>query len=173
MMMSKTAVISKVLTYVVVISLFGVTFAQDVSAQGARTDHIPPTYSPPLYTEVIDTFRPPKSFAGRGNRGLEYGSTWDQIVYASSSGWVVFAGPVGGRGVVSIEHADGIRTTYTGMDEIWVDEYDYLEKGHTLGLAADSLHFGAKLGRHYLDPQILLDISADPPTKARLIVEPP
>jgi len=128
-------------------------------------------YEPPVLTQVVDPFRPPASFAGPGNRGLEYGNAGGRVVASAAAGLVTFAGPVAGRSAITIEHADGVRTTYTGLREIWVEQWQYLRQGATIAIAESGFHFGARIRDRYLDPQILLDASqAD--TRARLIAPP-
>ncbi|MBT6444563.1 MAG: hypothetical protein HOK58_06200, partial [Acidimicrobiaceae bacterium] len=59
-------------------------------------------YTAPMLTAVIDPFRPPVRIGAPGNRGLEYGSSDNQVVAAAADGYVLFAGPVAGRKVISI-----------------------------------------------------------------------
>lgn len=118
-------------------------------------------YAAPVTTAVIDPFRPPAHVGAPGNRGLEYGDTDNQVVSAAASGWVTFAGPVAGRKVVTIEHDDGVRTTYTGLLEIWVVEGMAVNQHSAIAIASSEFHFGARLEDHYLDPQVLIDASAE------------
>lgn len=129
-------------------------------------------YQPPVDAPVIDSFRPPAHIGGVGNRGLEYGVTSTALVVAAAPGRVSFAGPVGGIGVVAVEHADGLRTTYTGLVEIWAFAGADVTMNHGLGMAAPGFHFGARIGNEYLDPQILLDASAATPSAPRLVLGP-
>lgn len=117
-------------------------------------------YSAPMQTEVVDPFRPPAHIGAAGNRGLEYGSSDNQVVAAAADGHVRFAGPVAGRKAVTIEHADGVRTTYTGLLEIWVVEGMAVNRHSAIAIASAGFHFGARILDHYLDPQILIDASA-------------
>lgn len=128
-------------------------------------------YQAPTYLTVIDPFRPPQHFAGAGNRGLEYGYSEDQLVMAAAEGFVAYSGSVAGTGVISIEHADGLRTTYTNLKEIWIEDYQYVYAGHTLGIAGPGFHFGVKIGDRYLDPAILIEQSLTPPKKAKLVID--
>jgi len=116
-------------------------------------------YSPPVLTDVVDPFRPPAHIGAPGNRGLEYGDTDGDVVAAAADGWVYFAGSVAGRKTISIQHNDGVRTTYTGLLEIWVDENQQVSQYSAIAIAGGNLHFGARLKGHYLDPQILIDAS--------------
>ena len=125
-------------------------------------------YTAPMLTTVVDSFRPPAHIGGPGNRGLEYGDSDNQIVAAAASGYVTHAGPVGGRKTITIEHLDGVRTTYTGLLELWVVEEMTVRQGSAIARASRGFHFGARILDHYLDPQILLDASAAE-TRARLV----
>jgi murein DD-endopeptidase MepM/ murein hydrolase activator NlpD len=128
-------------------------------------------YGPPLDFAVVDPFRPPAHIGASGNRGLEYDNSDGAIVVAAAAGFVTFSGPVAGLNAITIQHADGIRTTYTGFLERWVDEGSTVQRGWAIGRAAPHLHFGAKIREHYLDPQILIDASEASP-QARLVPPP-
>ena len=116
-------------------------------------------YSSPMWTQVIDPFRPPAHIGASGNRGLEYGDSDNQVVAAAASGYVLFAGPVAGRKAITIEHADGVRTTYTGLLEIWVVSDMTVNQHSAIAVASTGFHFGARVLDHYIDPQILIDSS--------------
>jgi murein DD-endopeptidase MepM/ murein hydrolase activator NlpD len=77
---------------------------------------------------------------------------------------VVFAGLVAGRPVVSVGHADGLRTTYepvlpavrAGQAVAAGDLLGTLLPGHPGCPAAACLHWGLRRGDTYLDPLLLL-----------------
>lgn len=117
-------------------------------------------YHRPVDAPVVDPFRPPAHIGAPGNRGLEYGNGPLVIVYSAAEGVVSFAGEVAGPGIVSVKHPDGVKTTYTGLAEMWVHSGQAVRLSEPLGLAGRDIHFGAILGDHYLDPQVLLDASA-------------
>jgi len=131
----------------------------------------PVYYAAPMLTQVIDAFRPPAHIGAAGNRGLEYGASDNQVVAAAASGYVAFAGPVAGRKAITIVHADGVRTTYTGLLEIWVIGGMTVNQHSAIALASTGFHFGARVNDHYLDPQILIDAS-DVEVRARLVPAP-
>ena len=116
-------------------------------------------YSAPMHTAVIDPFRPPAHIGASGNRGLEYGNSDNQVVAAAAPGYVFFAGAVAGRNAITILHDDGVRTTYTGLLEIWVVDGMMVNQHSAIAMASSGFHFGARINDHYLDPQILLDAS--------------
>lgn len=87
-------------------------------------------------------------------------------IRASNSGIIHFAGPVGGRPVVSIMHTNGIRTTYDPVIP-QVRKGQHVKRGQIIGtLAPENEHthgpglgWGAKIGDTYIDPLSLLGTS--------------
>lgn len=94
-----------------------------------------------------------------GHRGVDLGGKAGQPVLAAGAGFVAFAGVVGGKPVVSVEHTGGLRTTYEpvrasvtmGRRVIRGDTLGVLKPGHP-GCATPCLHWGLRQGREYLDP---------------------
>jgi len=117
------------------------------------------TYQPPVAAAVVDPFRPPSTFAGSGNRGLEYATAQGQPVVASAEGTVVFAGQVGGSNHVTVQHADGLRTSYSHLSGIDVRQGDVVGAQEQVGTASDHFHFGVRVGDTYLDPAELFAAS--------------
>lgn len=106
----------------------------------------------PVDAEVVDGFRPPHSFAGPGNRGLEFGLTVSTPVTNSAAGTVSFAGQVGGSLFVTIDHGDGLRTTHAFVEQVLVRRGDVLAAGDTVAIAGPGYHFTAREGTTYVDP---------------------
>lgn len=117
-------------------------------------------YEPPVNAPIIDPFRPPESFAGPGNRGLEYGVTAGTEVRAAADGVVAFAGQVGGSQYITIAHADGVETTYSYLAEVLVSQGQAVALGQVIGVTSDVFHFGARVGGAYIDPATLFAASA-------------
>ena len=124
---------------------------------------------------VAAPFREPDHEYGPGHRGADLAGTPGQAVLAARAGTVVFAGPVAGRGVVSVEHEDGLRTTYepvrpavrAGATVAVGAVLGALEPGHR-GCAGTCLHWGVRRDHlNYLDPLVLLR-----PTRVRLLPVP-
>jgi murein DD-endopeptidase MepM/ murein hydrolase activator NlpD len=103
---------------------------------------------------VGEPFRAPAHHFAAGNRGVDY-AAGGATVRAAAGGQVSFAGPVAGRLVVVVLHPDRIRTTYDGLVEVQVQVGDVVQQGDPVGTAAASLHFGARAGTAYLDPEVL------------------
>lgn len=114
-------------------------------------------YRPPVDAPVTDPFRPPATPYGPGNRGLEYDTRPGEPVRAAGDGRVSFAGTVAGRGVVSVVHPDGLRSTYTGLAVVSVGEGDPVAGGQPLGRAGTTMHLGFLRGDTYVDPSGLFD----------------
>ena len=141
-----------------------------VGVLGARPAQVPATpavvpgpciedlagYQVPVAAEVVDRFRPPATGWGPGNRGWEFATVGGEVVCAVGSGVVRFAGWVAGRGVVTLEHADGMLSSLTGLGTLEVVAGGRLEGGEPLGRAAAGLHLGFRVDGAYVDPALVL-----------------
>ncbi|WP_081194511.1 M23 family metallopeptidase [Saccharomonospora piscinae] len=127
----------------------------------------PPAASPPRFgwplpgtPTVARPFERPASTYAPGHRGVDLTASPGGDVLASGEGLVVFAGPVGGRGVVSIDHDGGLRTTYEPLRwEVHAGQRVHrgevigtVEPGHAPCPAEACLHWGVRRGPDYLDP---------------------
>ncbi len=132
-----------------------------------------PGWLPPLTgaLRVVRPFAPPTSRYGAGHRGVDLASAPGAAVLSAGPGTVVFAGELAGRGVVSVQHGDGLRTTYEPVDAPLVRRGDRVLPGEPLGLlspghpgcaGAACLHWGLRRGTGaaavYLDPMLLLGL---------------
>lgn len=114
--------------------------------------------------QVMRPFQPPATPYGPGHRGVDLLSSAGAVVRSAAPGVVTFAGPVGGRGVLVVAHADGLRTTYepvvatarVGMAVRAGDPIGRLVPGHRGCGAQVCLHWGLRRGQIYLDPLALL-----------------
>ena len=128
---------------------------------------------------VVARFDPPAQPWLAGHRGVDLGAPGGTPVRAAGDGVVVFAGPLAGRGVVSIAHPGGLRTTYEPVLAA-VTRGTVVGRGRVIGAvaawssahracpAASCLHWGARLGDRYIDP---LGLLVPPPV--RLLPGPP
>lgn len=121
---------------------------------------------------VSRRFEPPARRWLPGHRGVDLVGIRGAVVRASDDGVVRFAGPVAGRGVVSVDHPGGVRTTYEPLVPL-VSAGDPVARGDPVGVLVTGhggcpveacLHWGARLGPHYLDPLALLGLG-----RARLL----
>lgn len=137
------------------------------------------SYDAPLRSrlEVVRGFDRPVSAYGPGHRGVDLAAPPGAVITAAAGGVVAFAGQFAGRSLVSVLHADGIRTTYEPLATVDVVRGEPVTGGATLGTLAVGhpgclatggevcLHWGALRGGNYLDPLSLLpdDIVLLPP----------
>lgn len=113
---------------------------------------------------VLTDFDPPVTPYGSGHRGIDLAAAVGTVVTAAGAGRVVYAGPLAGRGVVSIEHRSGLRTTYepvlprvaVGSLVTAGQPIGTVTAGHRPCAPATCLHWGARCGAVYLDPRSLL-----------------
>lgn len=113
--------------------------------------------------EVGERFDPPASDYGPGHRGVDLPGTVGDAVRAVAAGRVVFAGKVGGIGVVTIEHGRE-RSTYQPV-RARVQVGDAVRPGQVVATLLGEhshcpgacLHLGRLVGDDYLDPLDLLD----------------
>jgi len=114
----------------------------------------------PVDGPVIRGFDPPDSPFGSGHRGIDIAAPVGTTVRAAAAGTVTFAGPVGGRLFVTIDHGGGLESTYSFLDALSVRRGDAVSQGQPIarsgtGHAGDlvpNLHFGVKLADVYVDP---------------------
>ncbi|VEG26922.1 M23 family metallopeptidase [Actinomyces howellii] len=126
-----------------------------------RSGYSWPTGGP---VRVLEPFDPPAVTWGRGHRGVDLDLPAGSPVRAAGTGTVAFAGMVAGRPVVSIDHADGIRTTYEPVEPS-VSAGEPVTAGQVIGVlrtghradGLDALHWGARTSRTtYVNPLRLL-----------------
>ena len=112
---------------------------------------------------VVRPFDAPATPYGPGHRGVDLGAPAGAPVLSAGPGVVVFAGQLAGRGVVSVDHPNGLRTTYepvaptvkAGRRVAAGAVLGHLRPGH-LGCPGACLHWGVRRGEEYLDPLSLL-----------------
>src|SRR5206468_4509956 len=115
---------------------------------------------------VVRPFVPPPLPWLPGHRGVDLAAVAGATVRAAGAGVVHFAGPVAGRGVVSVDHAGGLRTTYepvrplvrAGQPVRAGDPIGVLMAGHAGCPVAACLHWGLRRDETYLDPLSLLGV---------------
>ncbi|WP_443054619.1 murein hydrolase activator EnvC family protein [Streptomyces sp. NBC_00334] len=115
---------------------------------------------------VLRGWEPPATPYGPGHRGVDLAAADGVPVRAVAAGRVSFAGPVAGRGAVSLELAGTgvppLRTTYTPVEAV-VKKGDEVSAGEVLGTVeppgphcTSCLHWGLLRGDVYLNPLSLL-----------------
>lgn len=124
----------------------------------------------PVDGTLIDPFRPPAHIGGPGNRGWEYRTTPGSPALVVAEGVVVFAGPIGGRNYVSVDHGGGLRTTYSLLVTVGVVAGTNVAAGQQLGTTGATFHFGVRRGGVYVDPASLFGVER---LQVRLVPRPP
>ena len=115
---------------------------------------------------VLRPFDQPRDQWSPGHRGVDLLATVGQPVLSAGDGIVAFSGVVAGRGVLTVQHSAGIRTTYEPVDER-VASGTFVRRGTPVGVLSDEpghcvplhcLHWGAISGEDYRDPLSLLGL---------------
>lgn len=117
-----------------------------------RAPHV--RYAPPVSGRVTRPFEPHTPY-GPGHRGVDHQVDAGEPVRAAAAGRVEFAGVVAGSSHVTIRHGDGVRTTYSYLDEILVRAGDRVGARQVVGQAGPRLHIGARRDGRYIDPLLL------------------
>src|SRR5438132_1455117 len=134
----------------------------------ARADPAYGTYTWPVIGPVLRGFEPPHDPYGPGHRGIDIGAPFGSPFVAAQDGTVAFAGWVGGSLFISIDHDDGVRTTYSWISAADVQKGDVVTRGEVIGQTGQGhpgsitphLHFGARVETTYIDPMLLLEASS-------------
>lgn len=114
--------------------------------------------------QVVRRFAAPAQPWLAGHRGVDGAAAPKAVVRAAAAGEVRFADWLAGRPVISVDHANGLRTTYERVDPA-VRAGDLVSRGDPLGRllpghpgcpVAACLHWGLRRGDMYLDPLIVL-----------------
>lgn len=121
---------------------------------------------------VVRRFEPPAQRWLPGHRGVDLACATGAAIRAAGPGVVRYAGQLAGRGVVSVDHLGGLRTTYepvtpsvqSGQRVAAGDLLGVLEAGHDGCPSTACLHWGLRIADTYLDPLALLR-----PARVRLL----
>jgi murein DD-endopeptidase MepM/ murein hydrolase activator NlpD len=141
--------------------------AGTTAVAGVRMPSVPAfgTYAWPVRGQVIRPFEEPSGPYGPGHRGIDIAAPFGTTFVAAQDGVVAFAGWVAGSLFLSIDHPDGVRTTYSWLSDVQVTEGDVVARGEPVGSTGSGhpgssqphLHFGARIGDTYIDPMLLLE----------------
>lgn len=136
---------------------------EPVPVAAAETGYWWPLSGQPTVTRRFDP--PPQPWLS-GHRGVDLAGHPDEQVRSAGAGVVFFAGEVAGVGVVSVDHPDGLRTTYQPVEPL-VEVGTLLATGDLIGTlipghrgcpVAACLHWGLRWGNVYVDPLALLGL---------------
>ena len=134
----------------------------------------PVVHRPPVDGRVLRPFVPPDGPYGAGHRGVDLAAAPGTAVRATARGTVAHAGRVVGATWVSIDHPDGLRTSYGPLAAVTVAPGRRVAAGDVLGVVAAAdhgdpvrdagLHLGVRRGDAYLDPATVPDLAPPRPT---------
>lgn len=136
------------------------------SADPSRPPAPAGTYRLPLAgpADVARAFEPPPEPWAAGHRGVDLRSAPGSPALSPVAGVVTFAGPVAGRGVVTVTDPNGRRSSVEPVLAS-VRAGDPVGAGEALGVVladgshcapATCLHWGVRVGEDYVDPLALL-----------------
>ncbi|MTH69192.1 peptidoglycan DD-metalloendopeptidase family protein [Agromyces bracchium] len=107
---------------------------------------------------VIEPFRAPPTPYSAGHRGIDLTAAPGGTVVATAPGVVSFAGPVAGRGVLSIDHGDGVVSSIEPVDAA-VAAGDAVRAGEPVATVAtgghcdgECIHLGVRVHGEYVSP---------------------
>ena len=108
----------------------------------------------PVVGPLTRGFDPPDSPFGSGHRGIDIAAQVGTPVRAAADGIVTFAGPVGGRLFLTIDHGAGLESTYSWVDTLLARRGDVVTQGQVIarsgtghaGSLVPHLHMGVRLG---------------------------
>lgn len=151
------------------------TIAKAAPATAPQSPASGPWRSPVGTLDLLTRFDPPPEPWLPGHRGVDLAAGADLPITAAGPGTVVFADDLAGRGVVSIVHANGLRTTYEPVEPLVAagetvtagQTIGHLQTGHASCPGQVCLHLGLKRGPLYLDPMLLFGMG-----KVRLLPRP-
>ncbi|QCR43781.1 peptidase M23 [Curtobacterium sp. SGAir0471] len=119
--------------------------------------------------EVVRPWEAPASDYAAGHGGIDLAAPLGTPAVAVADGTVSFAGQVAGRGVVTIDHGDGLLSTLDSVEPS-VRTGDTVEQGAAVGVVtvghcpavAACVHLGARVDGRYVDPLPFLPPAAWP-----------
>jgi murein DD-endopeptidase MepM/ murein hydrolase activator NlpD len=114
----------------------------------------------PVLGPVIQPFDPPDTPYGSGHRGIDIAAPVGTLIAAPADGVVTFAGPVGGRLFLTIDHGGGLESTYSWLSTTLVRSGARVMRGQSIATTGwghpsapiPHLHFGVRLLDVYVDP---------------------
>ncbi len=117
---------------------------------------------PVLPARIVAPFVAPAHAYGPGHRGIDLAASPGDVVAAPASGLIAFAGSVAGRGVVTIDHGDGLVTTLepvvagvpVGAPVHAGDQVGTVDAGGHASVG--TVHFGVRRDGVYINPMLLL-----------------
>ena len=119
----------------------------------------------PVTGPIVRGYDPPDSPYGSGHRGIDIAAAVGTVVLAPDAGVVTFAGKVGGRLFLTIDHGGGVTSTCSWLTSVLVRKDDRVVRGQPVAttgwghadLPVPHLHFGVRVDGAYADPLAYLE----------------
>lgn len=142
-------------SWALVTLLLGLLLAPLLAAPAAHA--AAPRRVAPVPGAVLRTFAVGEQNWLPGHRGVDLAAAPGTSVQAAADGTVSWAGVIAGVPMISVQHPDGLRTTYqpvqaglpAGTPVVAGEPIGTLQAGHC---ASGCLHWGVRDGDSYLDP---------------------
>lgn len=115
----------------------------------------------PLYGDLVRIYDAPEDPFAPGHRGVDVGAPEGSPVRSSAAGVVSFAGSVAGNRTVTVDHREGLLTTYSFLGEVRVARGTPVEPGEVVGTVGRGhsnsslpphVHLSARRNGIYFDP---------------------
>lgn len=111
---------------------------------------------------ITRPFAAPAHAYGPGHRGVDVDASAASVIVAPAAGVVAFSGTIAGRGVVTIDHGDGLVTTLEPVDGA-PPPGTAVGRGDAVGVPSvgghtrrGDLHFGVRRDGDYVNPLALI-----------------
>ena len=120
------------------------------------------TWPVPAPIRVVSPFRAPPTPYKAGHRGIDLLVEPAATIVAAASGTVSFAGMVAGRGLIAIDHGNGVVSAVEPVGSA-VAQGDVVSGGDVIGsvtqgghCTGDCVHFGVRVHGEYVSPFLFL-----------------
>jgi len=153
---------SSVARAAVLAALLGALSAPGTAASGATALG---TYAWPVQGPIIRFFEQPATPYSIGHRGIDIAAPFGTPIRAPADGTITFAGWVAGSMFMTIDHGDGVKTTYSWLSGFAVSKGAAVHRGEVVAYTGHGhpevptphLHFGVRVNGVYVDPLLYLE----------------
>ena len=122
-----------------------------------------PWLIPPVDGPIVRDYEEPLDRFGPGHRGIDIAAPDGAVVRAAGSGIVAFAGVAATMRAVTIDHGNGVETTYSDLATTSLVAGQRVTEGTIVGAvgrphagAPSGLHLGVRSNGRYVDPRLML-----------------
>ena len=132
--------------------------------------------SPPVGGPAIAGYSPTGTYGGHW--GVDYAAAGGEVVTASATGRVSFAGTVAGMMTVTVEPVSGLKVSTSFLSRIDVITGQLVARGDALGVVGtphgrSGVHLSVRIDGRYVDPQEQMGCRSTDISRALWLVTPP